>query len=344
MISTVRARPNHYEVLSVSPTATDDEIARAFAREINVLRPRAFGGLTEVSIAYETLRDPIKRRAYDAALGLKPEPQPRYAATARWAGTPFIGAALARPTDDRAAAEVEPPAEPRTASFIAASLRDPVGPQPEPEAKPRAEPERSPHAEELRLGDAEDRPVEWSRTAMLGAALVGAVVFLGALAGWQAGKGEQQPQAVTAALPPPKPRPATASPAPAPRVAEARPLRIARAAAAPARIKHSSAPPTASLSEDPLAAQPEPNRIAETATEPATTAESPAVETAAAMPLSNAVIARTIERIGYACGQVSSTSAVEGARGVYTVTCTSGAFYQAKPVRGRYHFRRLGSH
>ena len=61
------------------------------------------------------------------------------------------------------------------------------------------------------------------------------------------------------------------------------------------------------------------------------------------MPLPNKVVARTIERIGYACGEVASTTPVEGAgSGVFTVTCTSGQSYQARPVRGRYRFRRLG--
>jgi hypothetical protein len=62
------------------------------------------------------------------------------------------------------------------------------------------------------------------------------------------------------------------------------------------------------------------------------------------MPLPNKVIARTIERIGYSCGSVSSTSAVEGASGVYNVTCSSGQSYQATPVHGRYRFRKSGSH
>ena len=52
------------------------------------------------------------------------------------------------------------------------------------------------------------------------------------------------------------------------------------------------------------------------------------------------LVARTIERIGYSCGQVASTSAVEGAAGVYKVTCTSGQTYRAAPVHGRYRFRR----
>jgi hypothetical protein len=64
----------------------------------------------------------------------------------------------------------------------------------------------------------------------------------------------------------------------------------------------------------------------------------------ASMPLPGNVIARTIERIGYSCGSVSSTSAVEGASGVYNVTCSSGQTYQATPIHGRYRFRKSGSH
>jgi hypothetical protein len=64
--------------------------------------------------------------------------------------------------------------------------------------------------------------------------------------------------------------------------------------------------------------------------------------TAAKLPLPNSVIARTIGRIGYPCGKVASTAAVDGAEGVFTVTCTSGHSYRASPIRGRYHFRRMG--
>jgi hypothetical protein len=58
------------------------------------------------------------------------------------------------------------------------------------------------------------------------------------------------------------------------------------------------------------------------------------------MPLSNALIARTIGRIGYACGQVASTAPVDGSAGMFKVTCTSGHAYQARPVGGRYRFKR----
>src|SRR3954468_1641440 len=112
MDSTVKARPNHYEVLGLAPTASAEEIAQAFAREIS--RPRAFGAIAGVSIAYETLRNPDKRCAYDVSIGLGPKPEPPlppfkpYAAHALVA-TPHLKA--------------EPVAEPRTAAFIAASLR-----------------------------------------------------------------------------------------------------------------------------------------------------------------------------------------------------------------------------
>jgi hypothetical protein len=78
------------------------------------------------------------------------------------------------------------------------------------------------------------------------------------------------------------------------------------------------------------------------ASEPAVAEPAPPEATAAALPLPNSVVARTIERIGYSCGKVASTSAIEGSSGAYTVTCTSGQSYRAAPVRGRYHFRKIG--
>ena len=62
----------------------------------------------------------------------------------------------------------------------------------------------------------------------------------------------------------------------------------------------------------------------------------------AEMPLPSAIVARTIDRIGYSSGQVTSTSAA-GVAGVFKVTCTSGNSFKATPIRGRYHFRRWGS-
>jgi hypothetical protein len=62
---------------------------------------------------------------------------------------------------------------------------------------------------------------------------------------------------------------------------------------------------------------------------------------AVTLPLPKSVIARTIEKIGYACGSVSALTPIEGAPGVFQVECASGNFYRAAKVRGRYHFRTL---
>jgi hypothetical protein len=379
MDSTVRSRPSHYETLGLAPTASSDEIARAFAREISVVRPRALGGLAEVGIAYETLRNPAKRRAYDASLGLGSKPRPPYAPTTLRIAAQFIspprGGRAERPLDElfvRPAPAMKPPqpelpAEPRTAPAAPESLRDPLGPTPQgdivPGLRPQPNPPRRPEtrpappgptigdrilhrAEKVRLADAEDRPVDWKRPAIIIGATVAAVALLGALAGWQAGHGEpQQIQAgVTAALPPPKPLPAAVLP-PAPASGDAQSLRHSRAAVAMARARHTPARPQLAVPDEQLAdgTQINPGQPDEQANAQAV-AESRPAEAAAAAPLPNAVIARTINRIGYACGKVASTSAVGGGSGgAFKITCTSGQSYQATQVRGRYHFRRLGS-
>jgi hypothetical protein len=340
MDSTVRPRPSHYETLGLAPTASGDEIARAFAREISVTRPRAFGGLADVGVAYETLRNPVKRRAYDASLGLGSEPRPLYAPTTLRIAAQFISSAPGRRAERPVDALFKPPApaiEPR------------LQPEPEPRpAPPRPQTgDRILHrAEKVRLADAKDRPVEWKLPAIIIGATVAAVALLGALAGWQAG--HEPPQAgVTAALPPPKPLPAAVlPPAPASRVADAPSPRRPRAAVATARARRTPARPRPIVPDEVLSdgTQFEPGQAEEQANAQAVVGSRP-VETAAAMPLPKAVIARTIERIGYACGQVASTSAAgDQSRGAFKVTCTSGQSYQATPVRGRYHFRRLGSH
>lgn len=387
MVSTIRSRPSHYETLGLKPTANGEEIARAFVKEFS--RPHAFGGGAEVSVAFATLRDPIKRRAYDASLGLKPEPALSYSLTAWAAGAPFIGSApggpLGRyykdgsPTPAPRAnppGQPEPPAEPRMASFIAASLRDPAKPEarhepppasklqpPEPLRRPQAEASsrRDPHiggdrvlrrAEDGRLSDAEDGSIEWKRTAIAAGVLVVAVAFLGAWAGLEAGNGPGPPQPehdVKIALPPAQPPPTAAAPSPAPvrgleEVRPARPMHRAVAVAQAVRTVTTPrpAPTEGQQAEVTQSAQSQPQQDA---AEQAVAESSPVAPVAANLPLPNAVIARTIERIGYACGRVASTTAPEGgAPGVFRVTCTSGNSYQASPVRGRYHFRRVGSH
>jgi hypothetical protein len=376
MDSITKTRPNHYETLGLPPTASSDEIARAYARGIGMFGSRTLTDVAAVSVAFETLRDPQKRRAYDASIGLGRPAQPRIMSTAGRAQ--YIGPAPASFADGvlHATATMQPPkperaSEPRTASFIAASLRSPVDlapvevapaevppelaapvarPQPEPTrppqvvAQPRFEPSRA--APDLRLADADEGGVQLSRTAITAGALVAGVILIGALAGLEAGRSEEpQPAeaAVTAALPAPKPVAASVTPAPVlPRaVNERQAARTSRAPVAAARVARPTAPNAqARLERFAASIQSEIAPAAAELTEQAS-ADSPAVETAAAMPLPNSVVARTIDRIGYSCGSVASTSAIEGAQGAFTVTCTSGQSYRAAPVRGRYPFRKI---
>src|SRR5215213_1856660 len=90
MVSTVRSRPNHYEVLGLTPAASDAEILQAFAREMSMFRARPMAAVAQISVAYETLRNPAKRRAYDTSLGLVAEPEAAPVDAA--APSPFIGA------------------------------------------------------------------------------------------------------------------------------------------------------------------------------------------------------------------------------------------------------------
>lgn len=379
MVSTVGLRPNHYETLGLPPTASSEEIAQAFAREIS--RPRAFGGVAQIGIAYETLRDPARRRAYDASIGLTPEPVNRPITSA----APFVGkaqlTAVARPASDTLSRPATPPihpqarrepiAERRLGSFIADSLRERpeagahASPAPEAKREPARMPEAAaepapapqveatlsvPPAEETALV-ADERPIAWKRPAIAAGAVVLAAGIVGAFAGSWSGGGiddaEPARAAVTVPLPAAKaPAPDIVEPSrtPARSLAEARPQSSLPAVVAAAPIA-SKAPPqpvvaAEQMPEDDLALQGQPEAVA-TKQAAAEAPAAPAVP--ASLPLPNATIARTIERIGYACGQVASTAPAEGGTsGVFKVTCSSGHTYQARPVRGRYHFRRWG--
>lgn len=354
MDSTDRAGPNHYETLGLQSTATSDEIEQAFAREVSVFRPRPLGSFARVSIAYATLRDPSRRRAYDTSIGIAPAPSPG----ALWNGSHvdgsghFIASAVDRLSQPPAQAAQTPPdqAELSAAPFIAASVRGQ-----EVEARPAPEPHivreqslRRP--ETVRTGSAKNYGIEWKRPMTVIGGLVVAAGVVGAGAGIVSGNDadvELPARATTVKLPRAKPLPIAAAPVLEASVSETQPQyeRPRHVTVARRRIRAAPVPKLHYLSEKELDELPPVevrSRMSEGASGGTGHDVSGAPAVAAEMPLPNAVIARTIGRIGYACGHVATTSAVEGQTGVFKVTCTSGHSYRAAPVRGRYHFRRLG--
>jgi hypothetical protein len=346
MISTVKSRPNHYAVLGIKPSATDEEIAQAFISKMFSPRPMAQAAL--VGAAYETLRNPAKRRAYDASLGFRPEPQPflskplvTFSATARY--VPLM--------------PVSPFEQP------AAGPAPSVAPRPEPEALPEPAPAPKPEpdiaailtAEPLEpLREPRESAFEWRRPAVIAGALVAVVGLVGAWAGSLAGNDVEAEQ-VTMALPKAKPAAAATPAAEAQRkAAEARPYvpqrRIERArtrsALADLPLEDLSHGNQADAGKSPQhsyyqTTAPDGTTEIAAAEAPPLTSSAEVTAAAAAMPLPRSVIARTIHKIGYSCGQVASTSAVDGQAGVFNVTCSSGQSYRASPIHGRYRFKKL---
>jgi hypothetical protein len=352
MASWVQSRQNHYEVLGLSPKASQEEIGQAFAKAMGMFATRPLGAAAQIGAAFEVLRDPARRSAYDRAMGLVAEPQlHQWRVAAGPTGPGVIGSAWGelaqRVTGDgppslpkaESAPPPEAPSEPKIAHFIASSLRERSAPV------PRIEQNVEPPAEQ------EDRPFEWKRPALAIGSLIVAAGLIGTLAGLSVRDGDDavQPQpGVIAPTPAVKPHAVTPAPSPAPTAAPievpaARPPHVAAMVHArrPAPAQH----PIAIIDPvEPAVSTQTPGSPVEVASDKPET-ETPAVVTAAvaAMPLPNRVIAHTIERIGYACGEVASTDPVAGAAGVFKVTCSSGQAYEASPVHGRYRFRRLGS-
>lgn len=385
MVSAVGTRPNHYEVLGLTPSASDDDIAQAFAKLMSMFRAQPIAAIAQLSAAFETLRNPAKRRVYDRKLGLgeDPAPQPQtWAFATRHGGTAFFdlpqepatAPASVSPTPPAQKSELkarlERPAEPRVASFIAASLRDPVkeeereavtppkrqsDPVPPPQVK--AEARVDPRIEDILAAaraaipdETADVSVDWKRAGIVVGALVVGVGLLGAWAGISAGGDAADSQGVTVALPSAKTSPKVA--AAAPRVSETgvRPETQSQLHLASARTERAvprQQQPVAFESKafdqvQTAASEPQDGQSLDNAVEQAVASPAAAEQVPASMPLPNRVIARTIEHIGYSCGEVASTDAIEGSAGAFNVTCTSGQSYRAAPVRGRYHFRRLG--
>ena len=363
MATTVQARPNHYMTLGLTPAASDEQIRDAYEREIILSRVRAFGATTQVSVAYETLRDPAKRKAYDESIGVRREPAavhlPRavsFRSSAHFISGPPPTAAPIEPKADLpppAPVQAEPTAppppepelapEPRIAPFLAAALRNPE-PPPQAEPAPKREVEAPRFLQPrpslpLLEAEAEETGFNWRQPAIIVGALVGTVALVGAWAGVQAGNDVEASPAVTVAVPKAKADPAAAVETAAEPATSTRNIAFERPAprprATPRRAERAESAPVPQTPSGPF------DQIAEAgAVEavPALTEDAPA-ETAASLPLSKASIARTIGRIGYPCGQVASTSHILG--NVFKVTCTSGDSYRAAPINGRYRFKRL---
>ena len=374
MNSKVSSRPNHYEALGLDPGASADEIADAYARILRL--PNTVGQIALAGIAYEVLRDTARRAAYDESIGLRKPPQP---ALLQWSAqspfaAPYLRTARAQPVAEQRPISAGPPApetppstqaeernpDDRLPSFLATALRDIAKPEPLAVAEPRPpfaarrraiEEQRQPQVSGPNSHDIEDASVDWRRIGIGAGALVAVAGLFGVWAGSEAGNDAQSPQPQTAAkamLPPATPFP-TGIGEDAPSAAPvSRAARVSQAvAAAPPKPEIRNRRPAASPADQASdASELPPSQIA--ASDPlAPAAEQPPQElvkaavNAASMPLPNRTIARTIERIGYSCGQVASTDAVEGQAGVFTVSCTSGHAYQARPVNGRYRFKRL---
>ena len=376
MVSTTGTRPNHYEILGLSPTATADDVKRAYGREI--LKPRAFGGLAEIGIAFATLQDPVKRRAYDQSIGLvrKPEPKPLHASWSWSVHVPAPGKPVAAAVPASEPASIpSPDTRPETAprrreSLIAASLRELADPaaisqaqalRRAPVARPPAIPEPWMGAPAAELPDAATIAIEWRRPAMIGGGLLLAAVVFGAWAGMAVrdpGVPVELEARVTMPVPSAKARSVSAAPQlqekSETRLTESRPLQLAGAPVRVVSPRDSESPQASVPRPIPLTAQEEQELAGESFAETAVSqapeaaeaiaqpAESAGPVSAARLPLSERIVARTIGRIGYACGAVASIAPVDATPGVFKVTCTSGHSYQARPVRGRYHFRRWG--
>jgi hypothetical protein len=365
MVSPVKSRPNHYDMLGLAPEASADEIARAFAREMGIAGAQPIGAAARICAAYETLRDPVRRRDYDRSIGIVPKPRPQVRQWAFPAPQPHwsplvasVGPQVAAPPERRPEPMAEPDTIAERASRIADTLRElarPIERAPAAKPEPAPPPQKSayviePDIRELLTARSdepqliEERAFDWRRPVLAVGGLVVGAGLIGALAGlWVKGDVDpaQDEPALTVGIPAARAHAVAAAPEPA--VEAAAPRGHARAAVPTVRTKR-AAPPLQLAQRPSVESEPVDNQFVDSATEQAAAqdplAPAPPAAVAADLPLPEKVIARTIERIGYSCGSVTSSAAVDGASGVFKVTCSSGQTYRAAPVHGRYRFKR----
>lgn len=390
MASKAQQLPSHYEVLGLSPAASQDDIARAFATAMSMFGVRPVAVVAHISQAFEILRNPEKRRLYDRSIGVEPKQQPYQwrLSIAPQPPAPFITAGM--PGNTRTPAERAVLAEPqgteehhssllsdaqdadaKLSALIRSlhALAEPtVRPQPtapihppEIERRPRKAPDDGAvpsvaYVPPIRQADqallrTADHPFDWRRPLLTLGGLVLGAGLIGTVAGLSIPTDPQA--AVTAPLPAVKaranaalspPREAASSVADevrsqdhnAPRL----PPPVSRVKRSPAHW-HSSYHAKPQPTDAQLADAAGPGRNVESTGDPLAAEVAAPQPVASKLPLPKSVIERTIEKIGYACGSVSSLTPIEGAPGVFTVKCASGYSYRAAPVGGRYHFRRL---
>ena len=374
MASSVQLRPNYYDILGIAPSATQDEICRAFTKLMGLFSSRPTVATAQLSVAFETLRNPAKRRGYDQMLGFASAPKPAVPALAGSGRASLLGSAWTnlaeQVTGDRNSVLPKHPEgasespEPRVATFIASSLRVPAGaidtaPLADSPAPPPESPRPAPKAEvpvdllpepfHFQPSEPVEDTFDWRRVSLIGGGLLAAAGLVGTFAGLSVRDNEQPATlqaSVSTPVPPARPVgdvgqvPASATAAVAQRV---EPPAAARIGAPPAPKR---AQPASEPAADTQVASTAPTTSAEASPADAAAADELAPQPAAApdataqMPLPKSVVAQTIGRIGYPCGSVVSTSAVDGAPGVFSISCSSGQTYRATPINGRYHFRR----
>jgi curved DNA-binding protein CbpA len=383
MVNSVQSRPDHYAALGLAPTASDAEIAHAFAGKMRLSSARPVGEVARILAAYEVLRDPAKRGDYDRSLKAKAKPRPEArahqwtaAVQPRWP-RPFIAAAAAGSAaqggGDAQAPEPHVTTEPqrnaaaaKPTTSIGAALHELAKPSAlsgtstlgaPPEQRRREKQDADPVVEQLvrhmmafeqteeeKSRDAKPRSPAWRSPLLAVGGFVLGAGLLGALAGLSVKDSANSAQAAPAAAAPrPAAKPQVAAPPP-PIQSDALVLRQAerpvRVGMASPRLRHGVSRQRASGWAEP-AGQPLATEAVASVVEPAGAANPPVQAVAADLPLSHHVVARTLDRIGYRCGEVTATAQGE-APGTYTVTCASGQSYRAAPVGGRYRFKRLG--
>ena len=337
---------NHYDVLGLSPSASQDEIGGAFARALARFAAHPVAAKLHLYEAFGVLREPDKRRAYDRSIGLEAEIPTHFTyLVPPGSGSTFSVAARA------VSVEPEPVAAPVAAIETVRPTVEHVEAE-EADLRQLVETIRADgRAGKDALRRSERQPQDWRRMGIAAGALILGAGLIGGIAGVSAN--EPSSEDVLADTPPTPSAylkgsaPSRDFDAEAEAQVRAENQAAARIAApvknertispllVPPELQGATVPKPAVVVAE---AKPEPMAVASAVDPLAPEPEAASAVTAARMPLPNATIARTIEKIGYPCGAVASIAPVEGA--VFKVNCSSGHAYRAAPTGGRYRFKK----